>query len=303
MTVNLAAVAAARSELRAIVARWPELSTPAAHARLAGALPEVFMSRPIDPSRQSVQVGVRLSPDMAVAIDREVERLQGAALGATIGRSDAIRGIILRWMADQARALAPQASPPAQVEPESPAVPSSTPAPSPPARAPLTLVAPSPAPQAPSLVEPAELEPEVCDQCGVTIARTGCATPGCSAVVSVCGCSASDVRCPEHRNVVEPVKVSHPFAPPAQVEPESPAPLVLAPPPAAADEDSLRAKLRRLKASEEGTSVKARKWSNRKVADAVDASEATVRRWLSGENPDPEITARLKAYLRALPEV
>lgn len=292
--VDFAAVAAARSALRAIVARWPELSTPAAHARLAGALPEVLsMSRPIDQSRQSIQVGVRLTPDMATAVDREVSRLQGAAIGATIGRSDAIRGIILRWMADQARALtpAPQASPPALVEPEAPAIPSSTPAPSPPARATLALVEPSPAPQAPALVEP-----EVCDQCDVTITRTACASPGCSAVVSVCGCEASLARdgyCDQHAPKPAP-----------QASPPVAAPLVLAPPPpsspAAVDEEAMRAKLRRLQASESGRD---RQWSNPKIATIIGAAtEATVRRWLSGRSIESATLARLAAYLRDQPE-
>ena len=278
MTVNLAAVAAARSELRAIVARWPELSTPAAHARLAGALPEVLMSRPIDQSRQSIQVGVRLSPDMATAVDREVERLQGAALGATIGRSDAIRGIILRWMADQ-RAPAPLVEPVV-----------SAPAP----QAPRARAVNVPLPPDDDDPIPSELvwgRGEGCDQCGKPSLPSPCLTPGCTAVVSVCGCEATlarDGHCEAHA----------PKASPAV------APLVLAPPPAAVDENSLRAKLRRLQASEDGTSMKTRRWSNAKIAAAVGLkSEVNVRRWLSGKNIEAPALASLAAYLRALPEV
>lgn len=114
-TIDLEGVRAARAALAAIVRDHPELTQPAARERLAAALPEIIAMKRLDPNTgASTTVGVRLAPDLLAAVDREMERLKALVPGSSIGRSDAVRSLVLR-----AVGLAP--STPAAVT-ESPAV-------------------------------------------------------------------------------------------------------------------------------------------------------------------------------------
>jgi len=64
------------------------------------------MSRRLDPSGPSVTVGVRLSPDLLAAVDREVARLR-ALVPSAIGRSDAVRSLLQQSIAVKAVASVP----------------------------------------------------------------------------------------------------------------------------------------------------------------------------------------------------
>lgn len=111
--IDMGAVARARNELAALVAAHPHLTSPEARERLAAALPELtepLMSNRLDPNAvgASVTVGVRLSPELLAAVDSEAARLGAAAAYRAVGRSDAVRSMLLRCIAaDRAREALP----------------------------------------------------------------------------------------------------------------------------------------------------------------------------------------------------
>ncbi len=88
-----------RRELAELVKRHPELTSPEAQARLAGALPEIeAMSAKLDPNAdgKAVTLAVRVPASVLAVIDAEVERLRALVPGSSVGRSDAVRVMILR---------------------------------------------------------------------------------------------------------------------------------------------------------------------------------------------------------------
>lgn len=114
--VDLIAVQRARGVLATLVHAHPDLTSAHARTRLAAAIPallESTMSNRLDPAAQgpSTTVGVRLSPDLLAAVDREVDRLTAGAPYRAVGRSDAVRSMLLRCMAADARAAAPPPTP------------------------------------------------------------------------------------------------------------------------------------------------------------------------------------------------
>ena len=112
--VDLATVRRVRAELAELVKQHPELTSPEAQARLAGALPEIErMSNKLDPNATgaATTVGVRLSPELLAVVDAEVERLRAMVPGSSIGRSDAVRALLLRAAGLDA-ATAPKATAP-----------------------------------------------------------------------------------------------------------------------------------------------------------------------------------------------
>jgi hypothetical protein len=141
--VDLMAVARARAELAALVAAHPELTSPAARARLGDALPDLMeptMSKSLDPNHTpgkgpSKTIGVRLTPDLLAAVEVETARLRVLAPGTTFGLSDGVRSLILRALS--AAPSQPVAAPSAPEEPPLVRAPSMPPrrATMPPARA------------------------------------------------------------------------------------------------------------------------------------------------------------------------
>ena len=124
--VDLAAVARARAELAALVAAHPELTSPAARARLGDALPDIVeppMTKSLDPnhvsrpgvSQPSQTVGVRLTPNLLEAVKVETERLRSMAPGTSFGLGDGVRSLILRALS--AAPSQPIAAPSAPEEP------------------------------------------------------------------------------------------------------------------------------------------------------------------------------------------
>lgn len=167
--VDLVAVHRARGALAALVHAHPDLTSAAARERLAAAIPDLLestMSNRLDPAAQgpSTTVGVRLSPDLLAAVDREVERLTAGAPYRAVGRSDAVRSMLLRCMAADARAAAPPptAAPPA-----------------------MTHRAPSPVPAK----APARATEGPCETCGEGLWH-GC-TRGCGRRTRTCLCAES----------------------------------------------------------------------------------------------------------------
>ena len=158
--VDLAAVARARAELAALVAAHPELTSPAARARLGDALPDIVeppMTKSLDPnhvsrpgvSQPSQTVGVRLTPNLLEAVKVETERLRSMAPGTSFGLGDGVRSLILRALS--AAPSQPIAAPSAPEEPplvRAPSMPppraSVRPPPSmpPPPRVPVDIVVP-----------------------------------------------------------------------------------------------------------------------------------------------------------------
>ena len=157
--VDLATVARVRTELAALVAAHPSLTSPEAHARLAAALPDLVepsMSKSLDPnhvhrpgvSQPSQTVGVRLAPALLDAVKVETERLRSMAPGTSFGLGDGVRSLLLRALsADPAKAVE---AAPVPAEPPLVVPPSMSPrrATQPPARAsvrpPLPSVPPPP---------------------------------------------------------------------------------------------------------------------------------------------------------------
>lgn len=143
--VDLAAVARARAELAALVAAHPELTSPAARARLGDALPDIVeppMTKSLDPnhvsrpgvSQPSQTVGVRLTPNLLEAVKVDTERLRSMAPGTSFGLGDGVRSLILRALS--AAPSQPIAAPSAPEEPPLVRAPSMPPPP----RVPAELV-------------------------------------------------------------------------------------------------------------------------------------------------------------------
>lgn len=118
--VDLAAVARARTALRALVTAHPELTSPAAQDRAARWIAdlEVNMSRKLSEDSDSVQLGIRLPRALLAALDVEVSRLASQVPAELRGvlsvtRSDAVRSILQRALAPTSAALPAATSVPA----------------------------------------------------------------------------------------------------------------------------------------------------------------------------------------------
>ena len=165
--VDLATVARVRTELAALVAAHPSLTSPEAHARLAAALPDLVepsMSKSLDPnhvhrpgvSQPSQTVGVRLAPALLDAVKVETERLRSMAPGTSFGLGDGVRSLLLRALsADPAKAV--EAAP---VPAETPLVVSPS---MPPRRATLPPARASVRPPLPSVPPPPRVPAELVD--------------------------------------------------------------------------------------------------------------------------------------------
>ena len=93
--------------LRALVVQYPNLGTPAAQARLDAYLCHQRASQGEDSmppkdyrtlGEDLVNVALRLPASVIPVIDAHVETLRGANRWAKVGRSDALRDLVLRGL-------------------------------------------------------------------------------------------------------------------------------------------------------------------------------------------------------------
>jgi hypothetical protein len=103
------------ADFRALVAQHPTLDTPAAHARLNNYIGQQTVSKGNDmPAKDYrtlgedlINVAVRLPQSVIDQVDAHITTLRTMSPWARVGRSEALRDLILRGL----RSLAPQGEP------------------------------------------------------------------------------------------------------------------------------------------------------------------------------------------------
>ena len=258
------------------------------------------MSRRLDPdSGESFQLAVRVPLSLREALDREAARLQAACPpGVRVGRSDAVRAILILALAERAAPTVPTA----------PTTPTSTGTVAPAAHAspPGPTLAPVPAPEVPATESPPRTQVsapsapttptvaatgtpgEVCARCERETTTGTC--DGCGISIQLCSCEeviAREWRCEScHTARPTPGAVREGDAPARPKEKKKSRSKSAAP---SEPEDTL-ARYQR--------AIDARTITHRGTAREIGCSETALRRWASGEKGiGAELSAKVAALL------